>query len=416
MNFTTFNAERTTNFEAAINLAEKELSSLKLSYSMKSLGGEGEIVTYSCVLRNQDGIPVSLGIGKGIGGQSLASALFESIEHLFTNVEFISDPIHFAKVASLSEELRRDKACQLMIDNHLDALIPMRVYREIKGENKIYYPLFMGHPDYILRKLDNDEFEYSRLARYSTNNGTAIGVSFTEASIHAVSEIIERDAFSLFLIKSFVRKKPAPVLIIRQETLPPRLMELVKSVELMIGYNLVLIDMTTDFEIPSICVVVLDKHRPKFIHGCGASLSKEYACERAVLEALQSWHIYTNKDTSLTDEDERIIRCLEELPAYQKCARLDLAAIIMESELVSFRSFNDIPIYNLANFSIENYWLQIQELIYKRGYNMYYSINHQSESGLIVLHYVIPGTESFHLVCEGNPVLPNSRGLSVLYQ
>ena len=94
-------------------------------------------------------------------------------------------------------------------------------------------------------------FDYTRMLRYSTNNGTAIGTDFAEAAIHAINERIERDAEGLFLIRTFLRDTPKPMRLVPVESLPSRLKTLAEDINRLTNERMFIIDITTDIGVPS---------------------------------------------------------------------------------------------------------------------------------------------------------------------
>ncbi|MEU2367029.1 YcaO-like family protein [Streptomyces noursei] len=68
-------------------------------------------------------------------------------------------------------------------------------------------------PDYLAwgpagRAAAGDAYDYKAVRRYSASNGWAADATVTEATVHAINEIIERDAMSLLLIDQFLRRSP----------------------------------------------------------------------------------------------------------------------------------------------------------------------------------------------------------------
>ncbi len=100
----------------------------------------------------------------------------------------------------------KDKAISLLAENFKDSEVPCRQYQCLKTGANIYYPLFLTFPSYLSQvDRSNDSLDsFAPLYRYSTNSGTAIGGNFEEAMIHAINEIVERDATSIFLLKNFL--------------------------------------------------------------------------------------------------------------------------------------------------------------------------------------------------------------------
>lgn len=415
MLYSSTNKERCVSQRSALALAQQEIALLELSCDIQCIGEE--IRTCRCILYDQHGLEISLGNGKGIGEQSEVSAIYEALEHLFTDVAYLRDTIFFTRVAALSSSLKSDKACELLQHHYPDAIIPCRSYNQFNGDTKIQYPIFLAHPEYTEHCLNEDTFDYTRLIRYTTNSGTAIGTSFEEAAIHSISEIVERDAYSLFLLQTFIRPQPFPVRIIQKHTLPEHLSALVIEVEDITKHGTLLLDITTDLGIPTICTVLLDTPHPIPYLGFGSSLSREYACERSVLEALQAWHLYGTYQEDREEDirfDTEAIERFSHLPRYQNCIKFDLATLLLDSSIALLSSFDTLPIHATPN-ELSTYLDLLCNLIEQKHFTIFYAKNYISSSGITCLHCIIPGLERFHLVRGGNPVVPGERGKRILF-
>ncbi|WP_269320524.1 YcaO-like family protein [Alicyclobacillus macrosporangiidus] len=365
------------------------------------------IRTYRCFLYNDDGELLSVGNGKGLGDQSLASAMFESIEHLFCtyppDTDILYVPIH---IVCSQDLLASEVVFEILLQKYPDSIIPCRRYQSVFGSEQIAYPVFLATPSYVNQPFLEDSFDYAIVSKYATNNGTAIGVNRTEALIHSISELIERDALSCFLLSTFVSRQPLPVRLIDKATLPPNLLQLIDQAESVMGIEITLIDICTDFQVPAILAVAASDVVPVPYVGSGASLSKSYACERAILETIQMFHLYSD---GMIEEDIRVLNLFDQLPRYQACVRLDFADVAKESV-----SYENLPTYNVQDYSLHEYLSILVQRIHIKGYKAYYVPYFTSDLGTTCLHSVIPGLERFHLVRSGVPALPSRRGRKLL--
>ncbi len=401
--------------DSSLDIARREISRLGYNYNIDIMGDS--LATCRCIITDSVGVEISVGNGKGLGKQSHVSAVCEALEHLFLEIRYLPDDIVFIPISNLDERLREDKVCDLLKSNCGSDIIPCKTYVHISNnEDKLYYPVFLAHPSYVERPIDGDNFDYTRVIRYTTNSGTAVGVQLDEAIIHAVNEIIERDAYSLFLLKTFIRNKPIAIKVIDRDTLPSNILNLVRDVELEMNRPLILIDMTTDLNTPTVCTVPLQDSRAFPYLGFGSSLSREYACERSILEALQTWHLFETYSEDKDQEyefDTMAVERFKNLPRYQDCIRFDISSILKDERKYVQVSFNDIP-YNEPHESVSDYLKDLVENINLLGYDIYYSLNYVSESGFVCVHCIVPGLERFHLVRGGNPIVPGKRGKNVL--
>ncbi len=141
--------------------------------------------------------------------------------------------------------------------------------------------------------------------------------------------------------------------------------------------------------------------------GSGASLNPEYALERAILEALQSFHLI---DENLKFYDEQILKRFIQWPKQRKCAQCDLASITQANNLeyVDFKQRKN-PINGLHE-SLHH----IIKILEDKGLPAFYAKHYESESGITCVKAVIPGIEQFHRVRYGSFAIPGERGHAIL--
>ncbi|CCH32677.1 TOMM precursor leader peptide-binding protein [Actinosynnema sp. NPDC047251] len=118
---------------------------------------------------------------------------------------------------------------------------------------------------------------------YEISNGCAIGSNPTEAALHGLFEIAERDAF---LLTWYCRVRPVEVELDPVRDTALRLM--VERIERLSGYRIHLFDITTDLGVPAVWVLAVDEHdrpgQPKALCAAGAHLDLGTAFEGALLE------------------------------------------------------------------------------------------------------------------------------------
>jgi ribosomal protein S12 methylthiotransferase accessory factor len=126
--------------------------------------------------------------------------------------------------------------------------------------------------------------------------------------------------------------------------------------------------------------------------GCGCSLSKEYAVERAMLEALQDMHVQERFAADCHDDHVAILSALHRFPRYQAAARMNVAALVKQG------------LFKVCDFA------HIVAPAVPRDLDEYLS-----SLGITCLNVLIPGLENFQLVKSGNAVLPGGRGRATLH-
>jgi ribosomal protein S12 methylthiotransferase accessory factor len=409
------NLERSLAPEEALTLITDELKQLGLSWKETILGDEPK--TYRTQITNRHGAELSVGNGKGLGLQSRTSALFEAYEHYLTScnkkIEAIKQEIEFLTIEEIAsfDRTASEKPIELLLEKYPKEKIPCQRFVSLDRKDHIYYPLWLTTSDYIINPLKGDTFNYGSAAKYTSNSGSAIGIGFEEAAIHAVGEVLERDAHSMLLLESFIASNPKDLQLIKKESIPDYLRELVERIEITLQADLKIIDMTSDFALPSFCVTLDAPLWFKPMVGAGASLSKAYALERAILESLQTAHICLNDEKSAS-EDDHLIEVIRSYPKYFDCATHNF------SKLVSQGHFAEIDYANVVDYpdlnSLPDRLSTLDSLVCRNGYRIYTATSYHSNKGIVCLHVVIPGAERFFFVQLGVLVLPSSRGRSVL--
>ncbi|WP_329550483.1 YcaO-like family protein [Streptomyces sp. NBC_00696] len=366
---------------------------------------------WRCELR-QDGkaLEDGLGFGKGHREAAQVGALFEALEHYVSGIHHLDRAavrnVRTEQIADPKSVLYRDQAVRLL--GELDsAPIGCLEYQDISSNATAEVPIFLSVPDYVsphsasFRAGLGDTCDYSELRRYSCNNGWAAGATTVEATVHALNEVVERDALSLLLIGQFLRARPRPLRVVDRATLPAELAALAQRADEATGRTVHLIDMTTDIPVPAfIAYLPPENGGPARIRGCGASLSSEHAAYRALAEIVQVQGVVSDSRSP-----EKIFRNLDTTrpyPPLHACYRADLTARFADAETVPFRSTNP-PEHPQAHLEEQ------VRLLSKAGFPV---LRHRATTteGLAVVNVFVPGMERFMLVTDGLLVLPGPRG------
>ena len=121
-----------------------------------------------------------------------------------------------------------------------------------------------------------------QLFRYHTN-GIASGNTIEEAILHALFELIERDAWSM----AEGRGRASADVIVEEDSLPGKLLKMMEDK----GVKIHLKDLTNDIGVPTIGAAADDtvsKDPELLTIGVGTHLNPEIACIRAITEVAQS--------------------------------------------------------------------------------------------------------------------------------
>lgn len=178
---------------------------------------------------SRDGVPVPHAPGYGNGDRAAArvGAVFDALAHHLSGLVGLDVgdiELHRAHEIA-SGVLAADMAVSILGEgeNHDLACTP---YQALAGGPDFAVPVFLSMPDYLdapadpLRTMVGDHYDYTAAGRYSTNSGWAAGSDPVEAGVHALNELVERDAFSLLLVEQFLATSPPPLRLVDPATLP----------------------------------------------------------------------------------------------------------------------------------------------------------------------------------------------------
>lgn len=270
---------------------------------------------------------------------------------------------------------------------------------------RIYYPLGLIYASIPPSKNIRPNY----LSELSDNTGLAIGATSDEAIIHGINQWIERDAYSLFLLKTVINKNPTPARLILKETLPANIAKIVSAIEKQYHEHLLIMDICTDISIPSFVVSFTKQEMLLQPQGFGASLCKETALRQALFESIQYKDRF-NKNAKEYREDN--IAFFSKSPLLLKAMIGDLNNLI-EKGIYTDVDWNSILSYPLnANLS-EQIRLMAAHLA-KHNANLYTKILYKSSTGVAITYAFIPEMENFGLIRDAKFLPIKARGLGVL--
>lgn len=403
--------ERTHSVTESIEKGLRGASLLGLETSFTAFGNS--LLMYRCDVMDVTGKKNS-GKGKGIGSQVVASALFEAIEHYCLSIDVVQTltKIKLGEHPLDGEIIDGSPSFSSILVKKSPPLSRILFRKLDENEVEIAAPAFLFDPRFEAQSASESEYlRVTGLCRYSTNSGTAAGTTLEDAQLHALMELIERDALSIELLSTIFASKPKPVRRIINESLTDELRELVKLSEDETGGVITIWNITTDTQIPTILVRLANPlEMSQAYFGSGASLYVEYAIERALMEAVQGFHIYT-KETSRTHLLLHINKFKYRTP-YQRC--------LLEYGYFDYRGGEQqVPLSILIKEYPIDFALTIKEQIQM-------AINALKNAEISVYGRVIfsndvhvaqiysPSLERFFLASVGVPIVPGKRGLRSL--
>ncbi len=393
--------ERLLSPEAANELIDLELENLHLKANLQTVT-QGSMTSYLCQLIDTNTQElIERGFGKGNPIEAQLGAKFEALEH-FTSIVSRFDIEHY--YCSL-EDLQNQK------QQVIESKIPRQILKEAKYQQQklvwlrysnycdqqisAFVPATSVDPFYLLNnKLSTDKFPYKEIYMQNNNNGVAIGTNRTEAFIHAISEVIERDALSFFLVDNFILPKSNKLQLIDLKTISNRNQEILKRLENELQLKAKLFYMPNDFNVPSFCAVIQAPYFIAPIQGFGTSLNAEYALYHAINECIEILNFY---ETITIHESRGALQNFAQIPSLLNCVNFDVEQIIDNKQFVTL-DFNTIHTYNNLNLEIH-----LQELInrvLKGDFSLYYKVLYQSEN-VCTIHAIIPQAENLFNILKG---------------
>ncbi|GII96783.1 hypothetical protein Ssi02_70140 [Sinosporangium siamense] len=354
--------------------------------------------------------PVAFGMGKGRPEEARVGALFEAVEHYLTGPAwFDSTAVELAGPAGLAAGPFHEDACAPLLAGMPGRRMACLRYRPLGGQGAVLVPLFLSAPWYVeagaarLRDLTGDDCDYSHLVRYSCNSGSAVGVAASEALLHALNEVIERDALSLFLVRAFLSDGRFRPRLIDAGTLPYSTAQAYATAEDVTGSPVQLLDITSDVGVPTMMAYTPPTSRHPHRRGTGTSLSPAYAAWRALTELIQ-----VTLGESLSQSGPRgDLAGLAAHPALHACGRFDLTGLLGEARVVAF------PQTAEAGEPPEGQVRRVVTMLAARGYTGYRRTARALACGVTAVHVIVPGLERFMLVTDGNLVIPGPRGHAI---
>jgi ribosomal protein S12 methylthiotransferase accessory factor len=401
--------ERTVSLAEASRRVTAALRKLGLHPELTDVGAGGNPTAIRCALLDGSGtMPFGAkGAGKGSQDEARVGAMFEALEHHLTGPSsFTPEHVRLLPAGDVAAGLRAEVSAKLLVEAPAEPLACWR-YTRLHGDGELDVPVYLSSPWYVedsgrpLREQVGDRFDYRAVGRYSTNSGSAIGVTEAEAVVHATNEIIERDAVSLLLVRCFFAEGHRPRLVDRA-SLPADLADLLAAVEERLGTTVYLLDITSDLDVPTMFAYVPPTSDRPHLRGVGTSLDSRYATQRALTELLQFMllqeHVLPGGDPVAH------LSVLRKYPALYRCGHADLTAHLARARVVPF-SDRAYPA------GVDAHLDELVDILAAHGFTPYLRRVRSLPGGIAAVHVIVPGMEHFGLVSQGLPILPGRRAM-----
>ena len=434
-----FNKENFLSYERSFDVFESFQKAIryidKLGFSYRFMSTEGNFCTTAMFL-NHDGPIVEEveGLGKGIGLQSFVSSVCEAIEHYLHDNAFLQNACELFSPNELvlkNPDIQRDMGFAMLLADKEFSNKTVRTikFRGLHNNSELNMPAFLLDPayleDYPENYWQNDSVAtayYSKMppeaVKYSTNSGSALGFTLEDAVLHGLLETIERDAHSLFQIRTVFMNEWEKEVILDRSTVDKNLQYLWKDVEKLIGQKVIVFDITVpDINIPVYIALPSEKHPAHGgLHGCGCSLYPQYAIERALLEVLQVCQArgLLLEKYAITNHNKDMKNLLKYItyfngstdnPYVEKVLGTNNIGVLTQKCLMK----KILPTPDLMSTSKQNDY--ILGVLLKAEFNAYAAVLDCDE--VFLTHIIIPGLEKFNCI-EYCVVAPGERGRSII--
>ena len=351
-----------------------------------------------------EGEKETIGCGKGYENEARVGAKFEAYEHYFS-VEMLrkSQALHDFDVVTTQSDI--------------SALLPVTIMR--KGQNQLVsaihfegdenlnqsgliFPTFLINYRYANEPVPGDDTDYSASRRYSCGTGIAAGCNFDEAAIHAISEVIERDAVGRFLAKHFFFDSAKPIFCVDPLTLPLHVRQTLEDAESMLQDKIHLIDVTEVNECP-VYIACCKSRRIEQVNvfGAGASRYPHHALLRAIKELVQQYKVAEGQEEVLQIW-RRAFQNSSQSSSLRLCLELDLKSCMTRGKTKYIPARTQPAIIPLAE--------QRTSLLVALNENKHpvwlKTLHCCLSSGLHLVCAVMPTMERFSIAALGGRVVP----------
>ncbi|MGX7829563.1 YcaO-like family protein [Actinokineospora sp. 24-640] len=403
--------ERETTIGSALTAVRDWLDAERLTPLISKYGPD-TAPTYEVQLRDADGTLCSRSSGKGLGHRSLASALFESAEHY--HLDWRREPnagtARFLPGAEVAGQptARRSALLRRLGGIMPDAPVLTREYVPIgtafgeEGGTPHNQPVFLRDGGYRNWPHPEDDLAFRPLWHYTSSAGYAAGTTLFEALVHAVNELIERDAWSCQLARTYFGTGEKDLVVVDPATLTEDLAALCAEVEQLTGASVLIVDITCESGVPAYVVCDGAADEPIRLIGSGASPVRHYALQRGLLEYLQVRTMFQHGPVDADTEATQIHAALANYPRHLAAARFDVRDLPRRT--VAFDPADGLS----QQAAPEELLRHLVGRLAAIGVDVFYR-ELARPGGITVVDAVAPGLELLDKARAGYPVLPTGR-------
>lgn len=408
--------QREFTLDHALVLINASSHQLNTNFSLKTVDKAGELSTYLCLMNNPKMQLTFRGAGSGLAQEAKVKAIYEAMEDnlLYQTLSQSDNPTieMFSTLSSPSSTfLEQNELLPKVLKQEIflkNSYPWLKLKKMTALDDSIYYPLGLLFPHTDHFEDYNKYVNQSSITQIANSTGIAMGASENEALIHGINDWIERDAYGLFLLNTIIKKaKPARVLI--KQTLPNNIRNHIELIENTYNDELMLIDITSNINIPSIFVSFTKQGVPVQPSGLGASLCKDDALQQALFEALQARDRY-NDNTVLARN--KTIQHYQKHPLLLKAFKVDLMELRNAGHTIDINW--DEVITHQVDPDLTNQLHVMMEMIRIKKIDAFYNVLFKDVNGLTLIYMLLVGVETFGMIREGLFIPIKKRGLGMI--
>lgn len=405
--------QRNYSIEAALSIARIEAKNNNIELKTQLVHQVENMMTITAGANHHNLNMSFMGGGSGHVSQAQVKAIYESLEEALTYQTFSQPNANMIEMLSMADSPSVDFLLQHEL---IPAYLTQKCYQEnaypwIKlssltcASDSIHFPLSLLYPYTTRISFYNEGIAQDELIQAANGTGIAIGATRAEAIIHGINEWVERDAYSLLLLQTFIKKSHS-VRLVCKESLPDQYQQMVRNLEEKHEEKILIVDMTSDTTIPAFLVSFTQQNVPVQPSGLGASLSKSEALEQALLEAVQARDRYNATSVEFRKE---AIASYHGKPLLQSLICCDLEALHKQGRTTHVM-WDDIQTHQITNDLNSQLSLTLK-LLQSTNMSAYSSSLYQGETGLTLEYVLVVGAETFYMIRDGIylPIKPRGK-------
>lgn len=248
--------------------------------------------------------------------------------------------------------------------------IPQKIKSYIYGT--IIENNFIGVPYRSISNQPDKFYDWRLLNLAITSNGMCAGNTLEEALVQGISELCERSVTEQFLFNP----QEKYYAVNKKSIHNPTLLNMMKSIEENDGLDITIIDLSYNFNLPTVMVMMTNQQEVNTFVGFGSHPVFDIALERTITELYQPGEINTHPQWPI--KDPQIIFKLS-----QSWGELDAVNCYVDQMIGKIKEVDmpnwDVFLSGSGNFSNDELLNYYRDLEKKTGFYFYYRDNSKSD-------------------------------------